>query len=330
MNFRLFKRLLVVMLLLTGIAQAQESSKKLDALINKLSKNAPAYVFSYFTGDGEDGLHLAYSFDGIYWRALNDGESFLKSSVGKEKLMRDPSIYKDSKGVFHLVWTTGWNDKIIGYAASKDLMNWTDPIEIPVMINESTCKNCWAPEVFYDKGSKKYVIVWASTLTGANNTAGQPEPESNNRLYYTTTKDFVTFSKAALFYNPGFDCIDPFITKQGGKYQVYFKKESNNAADKTIHSVTSGNLFNLPTTVSAAISTKGEAVSPAVIKVGKYTYVYWRNSKNGKLMGVRCDDLKDPEWSDVSNMLRYPANFKQGTAVKIDDVLLTKIQAKRP
>jgi|GEM_PF-5772697 len=25
------------------------------------------YIFSYFVGNGEDGLHLAYSYDGLKW-----------------------------------------------------------------------------------------------------------------------------------------------------------------------------------------------------------------------------------------------------------------------
>ena len=29
-------------------------------------------LFSYFTGNGEDGLHLAYSHDGLTWETLND------------------------------------------------------------------------------------------------------------------------------------------------------------------------------------------------------------------------------------------------------------------
>ncbi len=47
------------------------------------------YLFSYFTGNGEDGLHLAYSFNSLSWKPLNNGESLLKPMVGKNRLMRD-------------------------------------------------------------------------------------------------------------------------------------------------------------------------------------------------------------------------------------------------
>ena len=50
-----------------------------------------AYLFSYFTNNGEDGLHLLSSEDGIKWSQLNGGRSVLYPHVGS-RLMRDPSI----------------------------------------------------------------------------------------------------------------------------------------------------------------------------------------------------------------------------------------------
>ena len=52
------------------------------------------YLFSYFKGNGEDGLHLAYSEDGLTWRALNHDSAFFKPTVGRERLTRDPSIVR--------------------------------------------------------------------------------------------------------------------------------------------------------------------------------------------------------------------------------------------
>ena len=39
-----------------------------------VAPEAQAYLFSYFTRNGEDGVHLAYSRDGISWAALNGGK----------------------------------------------------------------------------------------------------------------------------------------------------------------------------------------------------------------------------------------------------------------
>ena len=35
------------------------------------------YMFSYFINNGEDGLHLAFSTDGMKWQALKNNKSFL-------------------------------------------------------------------------------------------------------------------------------------------------------------------------------------------------------------------------------------------------------------
>ena len=63
---------------------------------------AQPYLFSYFKGNGEDGLHLAYSQDGLSWQALHDDQSFLTPQVGT-KLMRDPCICQGPDGTFHMV-----------------------------------------------------------------------------------------------------------------------------------------------------------------------------------------------------------------------------------
>ncbi|MDQ6610945.1 MAG: hypothetical protein M3Y64_00815, partial [Gemmatimonadota bacterium] len=75
-----------------------------------------AYLFSYFTRNGEDGVHLAYSRNGINWLPLNGGKSVITPAVAgagrgwqewntTAALMRDPSILQGPNGMFHMVWT---------------------------------------------------------------------------------------------------------------------------------------------------------------------------------------------------------------------------------
>ncbi len=47
-------------------------------------------LFSYFLGNGEDGLHLAWSQDGYRWEALNGGRSYLRPEVGESKSRMKP------------------------------------------------------------------------------------------------------------------------------------------------------------------------------------------------------------------------------------------------
>src|SRR5882672_10682681 len=122
------------------------------------STDDPGYfLFTSFKANG-DGLHLAISQDGYHWTALNKDNLFLKPTIGTEKLMRDPCIVQAADGTFHMVWTTGWYVRDIGYASSKDLIHWSEQTQIPVMGHEPTARNSWAPELYFDEFKKQWLI----------------------------------------------------------------------------------------------------------------------------------------------------------------------------
>ena len=121
----------------------------------ELDKAENIYLFSYFKGNG-DGLHLAYSKDGMKWEALFNDSILLKPEIGKDKLMRDPSIVQGEDGIFHMVWTSGWWDQGIGYASSTDLKSWPEQRNIPVLAKFEGPKNTWAHELIYDKKDKTF------------------------------------------------------------------------------------------------------------------------------------------------------------------------------
>ena len=189
------------------------------------------FMFSYFKGNGEDGLHLAYSKDGINWTALNADSSFLVPHLGKESIMRDPSIVQDEHGTFHLVWSTGWWDTGIGYSSSKDLIHWTEQRYIPVMKDFKDAYNAWSPEIFYEKENHTFYVIWSSTVPGMfpqqPNVEGGIFGKMNHRQFYFTTRDFQTFSEVKVFFNPdGFMVIDGEILKKDKTYYYFLKNES--------------------------------------------------------------------------------------------------------
>jgi hypothetical protein len=327
MTFKRFTTTLLSIVFLTGSLFATEAKKEKD-FMSLVFKNAPAYLFCYFTGNGEDGLHFMYSHDGLVWRTLNNGESFLKPNVGKEKLMRDPSITRDSKGTFHMVWTSGWNENNIGYASSKDLINWSEQKEIPVMNNEPGVLNTWAPELYFNKNNHTFYIIWASTVPDKFPVKDTSENKYNHRLYYTTTKDFVHFAETKLFYDPGFNVIDASIIKNKGRYYMFLKNETLEPVEKNIRVVSSKKILNFPKTVSEPISGKEWAEGPTEIKIGKYVYIYWDKYKSKKYGAVRTKSLKKPEWEDISGLIKFPAGVRHGTAFQINDEILLELQKK--
>jgi len=190
------------------------------------SNAADYYLFTSFRGNGEDGLHLALSTDGWHWSAVGGDRSFLRPSVGKGRLMRDPCLVEGPDGTFHLVWTTGWTDQTIGYANSKNLVDWSPQQALPVMVSETTARNAWAPELFFDQQKRDWLIFWATTIPGRFPETDQTGNSGlNHRIYFTRTNDFKTFSPTALLFDPGFNVIDGTIIKSNSKFVMIFKDE---------------------------------------------------------------------------------------------------------
>ncbi|MDB5236448.1 MAG: glycosyl hydrolase, partial [Hymenobacter sp.] len=218
---------------LLGIAALLFSSLPSPAQ-TPLKKNG-VLLFSYFNNDGEDGLHLATSPDGYQWTALNNNQSFLKPTVSKDKLMRDPCIIRGADGRFHMVWTTSWHERGIGYASSPDLIHWSEQQNIPVMAHEPTANNCWAPEISYDAAKRQYLIYWATTIPGRFPKSELPDaPTKNHRIYSTTTTDFKTYTPAQVLYDQGFNVIDASIQPTGKRFVMFLKDETREPVQKNL------------------------------------------------------------------------------------------------
>lgn len=289
------------------------------------------YLFSYFINNSKDGLHLAYSYDGLTWTALNGGRSFLTPTVGKDKLMRDPSICQAPDGTFHMVWTSSWTDRIIGYASSRDLIHWSEQKAIPVMMNEPAAHNCWAPELFYDESSQTYYIFWATTIPGRHKEVPTSESEKglNHRIYYVTTKDFKSFSKAAMFFNPDFSVIDAAIVKDPKRNDLIMvvKNENSNPPEKNLRVTRTENIRKgFPTKVSAPITGNYWAEGPAPLFIGDTLYVYFDKYRDHRYGAVRSLDHGET-WEDVSDQVSFPKGIRHGTAFAVDaSVILDMIQ----
>jgi Glycosyl hydrolases family 43 len=278
--------------------------------------NDKGYLFSYFKDNGQDGLHLAYSTDGYKWVALKNDSSVLQPAVAKDKLMRDPCIVRGADNQFHMVWTVSWNDGGIGYASSKDLIHWSEQQFIPVMKDEPTARNCWAPEIFYDAGSKEYMIYWATTIPGRfmkGDTAG--DDKYNHRLYYVTTKDFKTFSKTKLLYDQGFNVIDATIQKEGKRYIMFLKDETKKPPQKNIRIAFSDKLTAGYGTPSSPITGNYWAEGPTTIKIGGNWIVYFDKYTQHMYGAVSSPDLKN--WTDISDKISFPAGTRHGTVFAI-------------
>jgi predicted GH43/DUF377 family glycosyl hydrolase len=275
------------------------------------------YLFSYFLGNGEDGLHLAWSSDGLKWEPLKQGKSFLTPKVGG-KLMRDPCVTTCPDGTFHMVWTDSWTGSTIGYASSKDLVTWSEQKSLPVMAQEPTVKNCWAPEIIFDEKRKRFMIFWASTIPGKfPETAYEGKNDNNHRIYATTTSDFETFTPTKLFFDPGFNTIDSTILPFNGKFVMIFKDESKHPkVMKNLRLAIAAEAAGPYQVDDKPVNPPGSWVEgPSALKVGDGVILYFDAYTKHHYAALKSADLNS--WTDVTKDLVMPKGIRHGTAFEV-------------
>lgn len=279
------------------------------------------YLFTSFREPGQDGLHLLYSYNGYDWTDIPG--AVLTPQVGG-KILRDPSIQQGPDGTFHLVWTTAWKgDNGFGYASSKDLIHWSDQRFIPVMAHEPTAVNVWAPELCYDDEHDQFLIIWSTTIPGRF-PKGAEEENNNHRLYYTTTRDFVSFTPAALFFDPGYSVIDGTVVKAGNHQYVLVVKD-NTRPERDIRVAFSEHATGPFQTVSVPFTGK-LTEGPTATKAGRNWLIYYDNYGTHQYGAAITIDFKT--FQDISAKVSLPAGHKHGTIFKTTKKVLKGLTAQ--
>lgn len=295
------------------------------------SQAADGYLFAYFTENGQDGLHFARSADGYRWDKVAGGRSFLTPAVGNSKLMRDPCIVRGPDGIYHMVWTSGWNENNIGYASSKDLVNWSPQQQVPVMAQEPGALNAWAPEIVYDDKRGEFVIFWASTIPGRfPATDGSSEDKYNHRMYATTTRDFNTYTPTRLFYDPGFSVIDATFVKFKGVNHLLVKDETRNPPKKHLQVADAPDLQGPFGKLGAPITPpKLWVEGPTALQIGDDVVLYYDAYITKHYGAMRSRDLV--HWEDISDKMYFPdegtkQRMRHGTVIAVPEEILAGLE----
>lgn len=186
--------------------------------------SAVPYLFCYFTGNEpeNESVHFAVSRDGYHFDALNNNEKIITQTLGK-KCCRDPYIFRDEDGIFHIIATDmrcydGWNsnNSMIVWD-SKDLLNWENEriIDFSQFDETESADRVWAPQVIFDWFKNEYMIYW---------THNNADDDLDTVIWYAYTKDFASLtSKPAVLFKPKSNmcAIDADIIEVNGKYYLY-------------------------------------------------------------------------------------------------------------
>jgi len=278
------------------------------------------FLFSYFKDDGADGLHLAWSEDGLAWESLRGDASFLTPRVGGV-LMRDPSIVQAEDGVFHMVWTSGWWDKGFGHASSRDLVHWSEQRSIPVNEPVAGATNTWAPDVFFDASSRRFVIVFATTVPGRF-----PETDAggdhNHRLYAVSTRDFQEFSTPRLVLDPGYNSIDGTLFSADGRLGMIYKDER--PGHKRLHVAFASGVDGEWAIDEQPIIPRDWVEGPTALRVGGVWRLYFDCYTKGHYGAAESDD--GVRWRDITDRVRFPAGARHGTAFPASRTLVESLR----
>ena len=279
---------------------------------------AEAFLFSYFTGDGEDGLHFARSENGAQWRRVAGGRAFLAPTVGT-RLMRDPSVVHGPDGQYHLVWTTGWWDHGFGVAHSPDLKTWSPQTFVPVLDDVAGVQNVWAPEIHFDAATGEYLVVWSSTIRDrfpetAHVGEERPGGRLNHRLYVTTTKDFVRWTPARLFYDGGFSVIDGVIVNDSGRAVLVMKDETRYPEPrKHLRVATSASMAGPYGAASKGFSPDW-VEGPTVLRLGDAWRIYYDEYTRKRYGAMDTRDFTT--FTPVADVT-FPEGMRHGTAFSV-------------
>lgn len=204
-------------------------------------KDMGAYLM-VFHKDDTHGLHMALSYDGYTFTALNEGRPVIAGdTIAGQHGIRDPHIYRGPDGAFYLAMTDlhiyaqregyrhtewerdggkyGWgNNRGLVLMKSWDLINWKRAnIRFDLLSAAYSEIGCaWAPETTFDEETGKLMIYF--TMRFRN---------EMNRLYYAyVNEDFDRLESfpQLLFEYPDKQttAIDGDITRVGDKYHLFY------------------------------------------------------------------------------------------------------------
>ena len=268
-----------------------------------------AWLFAYFKEPGSQGIYLALSRDGYHYTPLNDGQPWVTPTHPGE-IMRDVYITRGPDDHFQMVWTWNWRGNSLGHASSPDLLAWSEQQEIPIMQDFPATNNVWAPEIYWDAAQSKWLILWSSSMK---------DSKAGNRIWSSLTPDFHSFSKPAVFFDPGYVVIDATIFHGGkGPYRLIFKDQTLDPLTYQ-ERVAAGPTLQGPWSHISGPINESWSEGPSAIQAGDRYIVFYDHYRapHARYEAVSTTDWK--HWQDITAQISLPAYCKHGSFLKITE-----------
>ncbi|MCS2372829.1 hypothetical protein NXV03_25190 [Phocaeicola vulgatus] len=147
----------------------------------------------------------------------------------------------------------------------------------------------------------------------------------SHRAYYTTTKDFQTFTPAKAFYDPGFNSIDGFIVKRDKNDYVLIIKDNRKPGYSDLFCV-SGPSAEGPYADPSVKFAPTYSEGPCAVKVGDEWLIYFDVYREGRFGAVSTKDFKN--FTPIDDQISIPQGHKHGTIIKVPELVLLNLKAE--
>ncbi|WP_173402079.1 immunoglobulin-like domain-containing protein, partial [Alkalihalobacillus hemicellulosilyticus] len=310
------------------------------------------YLFSYMKGEGRsDGEQIYFALsegnDPLHYYDLNDDQPVITSQLGDQGV-RDPFIIRAPEGDrFYMIATDlkiygNWDwhraqtngSRSIMVWESNDLINWSEQRMVEVAPPEAG--NTWAPEIFYDDEKGEYVIFWASKLY--EDEAHRQTGATHNRMMYTTTRDFYSFSEPDIYIDRGYSIIDTTMIEHEGQIYRFSKDERNNSSQapngKYIFQEVGDSIFDSGFDMireGVGRPDVGHTEGPIIFKSNKEEkwYLFVDEFGGRGYVPLESTDLDSGEWS-VPSSYTFPENARHGSVLPITSSEYENLQTTLP
>lgn len=284
-------------------------------------QNNCAWLFVHFKEPGNQGIYFALSRDGYHYTPLNDGQPWL-TPANPGELMRDVFVMRGPDRLFHMVWTWNWHGNSLGYASSPDLVHWSAQKEIPIMQEFPETNNVWAPETYWDANKHEWLLNWSSSMKNS---------DAGNRIWFSLTADFKTFSKPSIFFDPGYVVIDATIFHRAGArrnpWYLIFKDQTVDPLRYQVR-FTTGPTPEGPWSNIQAPITEPWSEGPSAIQVGNHYLVFYDHYRLPRARYEAVETTDWVHWTSADDRISLPQGSKHGSFLTITGAEAARLLAR--
>src|SRR5262249_43929144 len=125
-----------------------------------------------------------------------------------------------------------------------------------------------------------------------------------------------TFSPTKLYFDPGHNVIDAYLTKDGEQYLLFYKDETLRPEPKKSIHLAIGKSPTGPFEPQMEIGHKNWIEGPSAIKIGDHWHVYYDHYRSPQhYAAVRSKDLKT--WENITDTVSFPRGVRHGTIFRV-------------